>query len=87
MVNINGKQYYTQEEVDAAKAALDKAVSDFDQAKKNEMYARAQDIVWEEMPIIPLMEQDNTWAEKSNLVDIKIYPDGAINVRNAKIAQ
>ena len=56
-----------------------------DQAKKNEMYARAQDIIWEEMPIIPLMEQDNTWAHKANLVDIKIYPDGAINCRNAKV--
>ena len=61
------------------------ALSVSDQAKKNEMYARAQDIVWEEMPIIPLMEQDNTWAHKANLVDIKIYPDGAINCRNAKV--
>ncbi len=56
-----------------------------DQAKKNEMYARAQDIIWEEMPIIPLMEQDNTWANKNIFDGILIYPDGAINVRNATI--
>ena len=82
-VNYNIAYFNNKEYDDLVHGAL--SVSD--QAKKNEMYARAQDIVWEEMPIIPLMEQDNTWAEKSNLVDIKIYPDGAINVRNAKIAQ
>ena len=49
------------------------------------MYARAQDIIWEEMPIIPLMEQDNTWANKNTFDGILIYPDGAINVRNATI--
>ena len=56
-----------------------------DQAKKNEMYAEAQDIIWEEMPIIPLMEQNNTWANKNTFEGILIYPDGAINVRNATI--
>ena len=56
-----------------------------DQAKKNEMYAEAQDIIWEEMPIIPLMEQNNTWANKNTFDGILIYPDGAINVRNATI--
>ena len=44
-----------------------------------------KDIIWEEMPIIPLMEQDNTWANKNIFDGILIYPDGAINVRNATI--
>ena len=61
------------------------ALSVPDQAKKNEMYAEAQDIIWEEMPIIPLMEQNNTWANKNTFDGILIYPDGAINVRNATI--
>ena len=80
-VNYNIAYFNNKEYDDLVHGAL--SVSD--QAKKNEMYARAQDIVWEEMPIIPLMEQDNTWAHKANLVDIKIYPDGAINCRNAKV--
>ena len=82
-VNYNIAYFNNKEYDDLVHGAL--SVSD--QAKKNEMYARAQDIIWEEMPIIPLMEQDNTWAHKANLVDIKIYPDGAINCRNAKVQQ
>ena len=51
------------------------------------MYARAQDIVWEELPIIPLAESKNTWAHEKTYDGIKIYPDGAINIRNARIAE
>ena len=37
------------------------------------------------MPIIPLMEQDNTWANENIFEGILIYPDGAINVRNSTL--
>ena len=79
--NYNIAYFANQEYDDLVHGAL----AEPDQAKKNVMYARAQDIIWEEMPIIPLMEQDNTWANKNTFDGILIYPDGAINVRNATI--
>lgn len=76
--------YFSNEEYDAM---VHGALEIPDQDKKNEMYARAQDIVWEELPIIPLAESKNTWAHKKTYDGIKIYPDGAINIRNARIAE
>lgn len=73
--------YFANEEYDSyVHGALETA----DQAKRNELYAKAQDIVWEELPIIPLANSFNTWATTKNLAGVKIYPDGAINIRNAR---
>lgn len=75
--------YFENEEFDnLVYAALETA----DQSERNNYYAQAQDIVWEELPIIPLANSFNTWATSNKLSNVKIYPDGAINIRNAKMS-
>ena len=75
--------YFANDEYDSLiHAALETA----DQAKRNELYAQAQDIIWAELPIVPLANSFNTWATATNLENVKIYKDGAINIRNAKFA-
>ena len=75
--------YFANEEYDnLIHAALETA----DQDERNRLYAQAQDIVWAELPIVPLANSFNTWATAKNMQNVKIYKDGAINIRNAKLA-
>jgi ABC-type transport system substrate-binding protein len=75
--------YFANEEYDnLIHAALETA----DQDERNKLYAQAQDIVWAELPIVPLANSFNTWATAKNMQNVKIYKDGAINIRNAKLA-
>lgn len=75
--------YFENDEFDSlVYAALETA----DQNERNNFYAQAQDIVWEELPIVPLANSFNTWATSNKLSNVKIYPDGAINIRNAKMS-
>ena len=74
--------YFENDEFDRlVYAALETA----DQNARNDYYAQAQDIVWAELPIVPLANSYNTWATSNKLSNVKIYPDGAINIRNAKM--
>ena len=75
--------YFANDEYDAL---IHGALETADQDKRNELYAKAQDIVWQELPIVPLANSFNTWATSNNLENVKIYKDGAINIRNAKFA-
>ena len=49
-------------------------------------YEKAQDLLFEEMPMLYLSLESNTWATGAKLQNVKIYPDGAINMKNAKMA-
>ncbi len=76
--------YYENEEVDKL---LYDALSTADDAKRAEAYAKAQDIIWEESPLVCLANDANTWATSANMVDVKVFPDNCINLRNGKMAQ
>ncbi len=75
--------YFANEDYDAL---IHGALETADQDERNKLYAEAQDIIWEELPIVPLANSFNTWATSTNLENVKIYKDGAINIRNAKFA-
>lgn len=74
--------YYSNPELDGyLKAALETADLD----KRAEAYAAAQDIIWEESPLVCLSNDYMIWANVNTISDFKLYPDGAFNVRNAKM--
>ncbi len=76
--------YYLDDHFDSlVQAALNTA----DDAKRAEAYAEIQDIIWEECPLICTCTDDNTWATSVKVTDVKIYPDGALNIRNGKMYQ
>ncbi len=75
--------YFENEELEGyIKTGLESA----DDAIRREAYEKAQDLLFEEMPMLYLSLESNTWATGAKLQNVKIYPDGAINMKNAKMA-
>jgi len=54
---------------------------------RKDAYAKAQDLIWKEVPMIFLSNDFNTWATGAKVTGVKIYPDGAINMKNAKMTK
>ena len=75
--------YYENEEFDNL---IYKALSTADETVRAECYAKAQDIAWEDSPIVSMANDFNTWATSKNISNVSIYPDGAVNFRNGKIS-
>lgn len=74
--------YFENEELEGyIRAGLESA----DDEVRREAYAKAQDLIWEEVPMIFMSNDFNTWATSVNIQNVKIYPDGAINMKNAKM--
>lgn len=74
--------YFENEEMDGfLYAALETA----DEEKRAELYAKAQDIIWEECPVVFFANDYNTWASAADVANVKIYPDGGLNIRNARM--
>ncbi len=74
--------YFENEELEGyIRAGLESADDDI----RREAYENAQDLIWEETPLIVTAADANTWATGSKIQNVKIYPDGAINMRNAKM--
>ena len=76
--------YYENEEVDQL---LKDALATADEQKRAEAYGKAQDIIWEESPLVCLANDANTWATSRNVVDVKVFPDNCLNIRNGKMAK
>ena len=75
--------YYENEEFDQL---LVDALQTADETKRAEAYAKAQDIMWEDVPMICVANDFNAWVTSSNITGVKLYPDQAINMRNARMA-
>ncbi len=76
--------YFENAEVDQL---IRDALNTADTEKRREDYAKVQDIVWQELPMVPLFHMDNTIATSGKLSGVKLYPDAAINLRNARMAK
>lgn len=75
--------YYENEEVDKLLYdALGTAVP----KEREEIYAKVQDIVWEESPLVCLAFDSNTWANAKNIINVGNMPDGGLWIRNARMA-
>ena len=75
--------YYEKEEVDNF---LYEALDTSDSDKRAEAYEKAQDIIWEESPLVCLAYDYNTWANSKNIVNVGNTPDGGLYIRNARMA-
>lgn len=74
--------YYNNPEFDQL---LKDGLATADPTKRAEAYAKAQDILWEECPVITTSIDYMSWATSSKVVNVSLYPDGAINLRNARM--
>ncbi|MDQ6653317.1 MAG: ABC transporter substrate-binding protein [Acidobacteriota bacterium] len=64
---------YSNKELDAL---LDEAVNTFDREKAKELYARIQEIVSREVPVLPLWYQANMVIARKNVGNIKVDASG-----------
>lgn len=80
----NNLCYYENQEVDRL---LQEALATADDRKRAEAYAKVQDIIWEESPLVCLANDANTWATARNITGVKVYPDNCLNIRNGKMSK
>lgn len=74
--------YYVNEDVEKyIKQGLQSADDDV----RREAYAKIQDIIWEEVPMVCIANEYVTWVTSSNITGVKLYPDQAINMKNARM--
>lgn len=76
--------YYENQDFDNL---IYRGLSTADVEVRAQSYAEAQDIAWEDCPIIAMANDFNTWATSTKITNVSIYPDGAINIRNGKMSQ
>ncbi len=74
--------YYENEEFDQL---LVDALQTADEEKRAECYAKAQDMMWEDVPMICVANDFNSWITSSKVTGVKLYPDQALNMKNAKM--
>ncbi|GHU67782.1 glutathione ABC transporter substrate-binding protein GsiB [Clostridia bacterium] len=76
--------YYSNPEVDAL---LKEGLSTADPEVRAAAYAKVQDILWDDSPVVTTYIGHATWATSAKLINVSIYPDGAINLRAGRLAK
>ncbi len=74
--------YFNNEEYDTA---IYDALQTADLDKRGEAYAKAQEIVWEEAPMVFLTVDENSFGIRNNIEGIYLLPDGSLSVRDGKL--
>lgn len=76
--------YFENEELDGY---LKDGLNTADREKRAEAYAKAQDLIWEETPLVCLATDKNSWATSNKMVNVKMFPDNCLNIRNGKMTK
>lgn len=76
----NNEAGYSNKEYDAL---IKEAKTTPDEAKKYEALRKAEDILMEEMPVIPLYNYTKVRAIKEDVKDINVSPTGKVDFKNA----
>lgn len=74
--------YYENEELDGY---IQQGLQSADVNVRAEAYANAQDLVWEDVPLVCLAQDSNTWATAANISGVFLNPDGALIIQDAKM--
>ncbi len=53
-----------------------------DQAKRAEIYKKAQQLMYDEMPVIPIAHSTQTWPLLKKVMDFKLHPTASIRLEN-----
>lgn len=61
------------------------AQGETDQAKRLELYKKAQEIIHEDCPIVPLMHLDLAVGKRLNVEGYKLHPTGLVILRNTEL--
>jgi len=64
---------------------VDRAKRILDRSKRTELYRTAQEILHEEMPVLPLMYMPRMAAKRTNVTGFELYSIGEVRLENAKV--
>ena len=74
--------YFENDELDGY---LQDGLNTADREKRAEAYAKAQDLIWEETPLVCLATDKNSLATSNKMVNVKMFADNCLNIRNGKM--
>ena len=74
--------YFENDELDGY---LQDGLNTADRDKRAEAYAKAQDLIWEETPLVCLATDKNSLATSNKMVNVKMFADNCLNIRNGKM--
>ncbi len=57
---------------------LDEQRREFDQQKRLPILQKAQELIWQDMPLVYLAHQSNVWGQRKNVSGFKYIPSGAV---------
>lgn len=80
----NNLSRYTNEEVDQL---LGEAELELDQEKRAEMYKKAQMLIYEDAPVLPLVHVPVRIAERDNVKGYKLHPSSRVRLKTARIEE
>ena len=69
-------------ENDELEGYLQDGLNTADREKRAEAYAKAQDLIWEETPLVCLATDKNSLATSNKMVNVKMFADNCLNIRN-----
>jgi peptide/nickel transport system substrate-binding protein len=53
-----------------------------DQAKRAEIYKKAQQLMYDECPVIPIAHSTVVWPASKKMVNFKLHPTGSVMLRS-----
>ncbi|MDR1637648.1 MAG: ABC transporter substrate-binding protein [Treponema sp.] len=57
-----------------------------DDEVRRKAYSEAQDILWDELPVVPRHIANIAWVTTNKIINVSNFPDGAINLRAGRMA-
>lgn len=76
------KSYYSSKEMDKY---IQEGLGSADPKVRQEAYAKAQDLIWKDCPIVVLVTRSVIWGTNNKITGVRLYPDGGINMKNARM--
>ncbi len=55
-----------------------------DQAKRVEIYKEAQQLMYDEVPVIPVAHSTVIWPMRNNVMNFKLHPTGSVRMKNVR---
>lgn len=81
--STNRSHYYNEKVVEL----MDKAVQEFDEAKRLEYYKEIQEIAKDDMPVVPLYYEKNFWGVNKNVDGVTWYGNSNVDLSTVYVAE
>ncbi|MDR0723304.1 MAG: ABC transporter substrate-binding protein [Treponema sp.] len=75
--------YFSNAKLDAL---IRQGLSSADNEVRRKAYSEAQDLLWEELPVVPRHIANIAWVTSRKIINITNFPDGSINLRAGRMA-